>query len=196
MILGKSCSLTGHLGDATPFQNNEVPDYTVLLSKLGYEGHGNEVLYSGITGEQIKTSIFMGPIYYQRIKLMVADKMHSRGTGPVQALVRQPAAGRANNGGLRIGEMERDSITAHGISSFLSNTMMERSDKFTVQINPNTGLIDYQDNDSIKYNVQMPYAMKMLLQELQTMCIYPRLIVDTHIQNKPVFKHLLHNLMN
>ena len=196
MILGKSCSLTGHLGDATPFQNNEVPDYTVLLSKLGYEGHGNEVLYSGITGEQIKTSIFMGPIYYQRIKLMVADKMHSRGTGPVQALVRQPAAGRANNGGLRIGEMERDSILSHGVSSFLNESMMERSDKYEFQVDANTGLIDYQDNDTPKYKVQMPYAMKMLLQELQTMCIYPRLVVDTPISNKPVFQHLINNFMN
>jgi DNA-directed RNA polymerase II subunit RPB2 len=196
MILGKSCSLTGHLGDATPFQNNEVTDYTVLLNKLGYEGHGNEVLYSGITGEQLKTSIFMGPIYYQRIKLMVADKMHSRGTGPLQAIVRQPAAGRANNGGLRIGEMERDSILSHGISSFLSNSMMERSDKYEFQVDANTGLIDYKDNDTPKYKVQMPYAMKMLLQELQTMCIYPRLIVDTPISNKPVFQHLINNFMN
>ena len=196
MILGKSCSLTGHLGDATPFQNNEVTDYTVLLNKLGYEGHGNEVLYSGITGEQLKTSIFMGPIYYQRIKLMVADKMHSRGTGPLQAIVRQPAAGRANNGGLRIGEMERDSILSHGVSSFLNESMMERSDKYEFQVDANTGLIDYKDNDTPKYKVQMPYAMKMLIQELQTMCIYPRLVVDTPISNKPVFQHLLNNFMN
>ena len=105
MVLGKSCALSGHLGDATPFQNNHVPDYVSLLQSYGYEGQGNEVLYSGITGEQLHTSIFMGPIYYQRIKIMVADKMHSRSTGPVQALIRQPAAGRANNGGLRIGEI-------------------------------------------------------------------------------------------
>ena len=196
MILGKSCSLTGHLGDATPFQNNDITNYTQLLSKLGYEGMGNEVLYSGITGEQLRTSIFMGPIYYQRIKLMVADKMHSRGTGPVQALVRQPAAGRANNGGLRIGEMERDSILSHGTSSFLQETMMTRSDKYSVQIDENTGLIDYSDTNSIKHQVHMPYAMKLLIQELQTMCIYPRIEIDTEIPNKPVFQHLLNNLMN
>ena len=127
---------------------------------------------------------------------MVADKMHSRGTGPVQALVRQPAAGRANNGGLRIGEMERDSILSYGIGSFLKESMMERSDKFVVQIDGASGLIDYNKDDKIKHMVQMPYAMKMLLQELQTMCIYPRLEVDTHIPNKPVFQHLLNNLMN
>jgi DNA-directed RNA polymerase II subunit RPB2 len=195
MILGKSCSLTGHLGDATPFQNNDINDYTKLLSKLGYDGYGNEVLYSGITGEQIRTSIFMGPIYYQRIKIMVADKMHSRGTGPVQAIVRQPAGGRANNGGLRIGEMERDSILSHGLSSFLNESMMERSDKYEFQINENTGLIDYQDNESIKHKVQVPYALKMLIQELQTMCIYARFETDTHIPNKPVFQHLINNLL-
>ena len=72
IILGKCCSLSGNLGDATPFQNNDVRDYTKLLRNYGFEGQGNEVLYSGITGEQLKTQIFMGPIYYQRIKIMVA----------------------------------------------------------------------------------------------------------------------------
>ena len=196
MILGKTCSLTGHLGDATPFQNNDITNYTRVLENMGYNGMGDEVLYSGITGEQLKTSIFIGPIYYQRIKLMVADKIHSRGTGPVQALVRQPAAGRANNGGLRIGEMERDSILSHGVSAFLKETMLERSDKYTFQIDENSGLIDYNKDDKVKHQVQMPYAMKMLIQELQTMCIYTRLEIDTEIPNKPVFQHLLNNLMN
>tara|TARA_B100000900_G_C20599006_1_gene724707 strand:- start:1150 stop:4722 length:3573 start_codon:yes stop_codon:yes gene_type:complete len=192
MVLGKSCALSGHLGDATPFQNNHVPDYVSLLQSYGYEGQGNEVLYSGITGEQLHTSIFMGPIYYQRIKIMVADKMHSRSTGPVQALIRQPAAGRANNGGLRIGEMERDSILSHGVSSFLQESMMKRSDEYSVEINESTGLLDYSGESTCE--VQMPYAMKMLLQELQAMSITPRLIVDSHIPNKPVFQHLLNNL--
>jgi len=196
MILGKSCALSGHLGDATPFQNNEITDYTKLLEKHGYSGMGDEVLYSGITGEQLKTSLYMGPIYYQRLKIMVADKMHSRGTGPVQALIRQPAAGRANNGGLRIGEMERDSILSHGLTYFLNESMMERSDKYSVQVSESSGLIDYSDDNTKKYIVPMPYAMKMLIQELQTMSIYPRLEVDTHIANKPVFKYLMNNLMN
>lgn len=195
MILGKSCSLSGNLGDATPFQNNDVRDYTKLLKTYGYEGQGNEVLYSGITGDQIKTDIFMGPIYYQRIKIMVADKMHSRGTGPVQALVRQPASGRANNGGLRIGEMERDSILSHGVSSFLQESMMKRSDEYTVQINESTGLIDYTDDDSQKCRIQVPYAFKMLLQELQGMSIQPRIVVENTIANKPVFQHLVNNIV-
>ena len=194
MILGKTCSLSGHLGDATPFQNNKITDYTNLLEKYGYRGTGDEVLYSGITGEQLKTSIYVGPIYYQRLKIMVADKMHSRSTGPVQALVRQPAAGRANNGGLRIGEMERDGILSHGTSKFLQESMMKRSDNYSVQINENTGLIDYSNNTDPKCKVMMPYAMKLLIQELQTMCIYPRLEVDSHIANKPVFQYLINNL--
>ena len=194
MILGKSCCIGGYSGDATPFQNRDIKDYTQLLSSHGYEGYGNEVMYSGITGEQLKTSIFMGPIYYQRLKIMVADKMHSRGTGPVQNLIRQPASGRANNGGLRIGEMERDSILSHGISSFLSDSMMKRSDDYSVQINESTGLIDYSENTGTKVIVKMPYAMKMLLQELQAMSIYPRLISEYTINNKPVFNYLLNNL--
>ena len=92
--------------------------------------------------------------------------------------------------------MERDSLTAYGISSFLNETMMERSDKYSVQVDENSGLIDYQNNNSIKYQVHMPYAMKLLIQELQTMCIDTRLIMDTQIPNKPVFQHLLNNLMN
>ena len=196
MILGKSCSISGNLGDATPFQNNNVTDYIKLLESHGYEGQGNEVLYSGITGEQLKTSIFMGPIYYQRIKIMVADKMHSRGTGPLQALVRQPAAGRSNNGGLRIGEMERDSILSHGVSSFLQESMMKRSDDYQVQINESTGLIDYSTDDSQKCMINVPYAFKLLLQELQAMSITPRIVTENHIPNKPVFQYLMNNLMN
>jgi len=194
MILGKCCCLSGHLGDATPFQNNEITDYTKLLESWGYEGQGNEVMYSGITGEQMKTSIFIGPIYYQRLKMMVSDKMHSRGTGPVQALIRQPASGRGNNGGLRIGEMERDSILSHGLSSFLQETMMERSDKYSVQINESTGLIDHSSSNSKKVLISVPYAMKMLLQELQMMSIYPRLEVSSMIENKPVLQYLVDNL--
>ena len=110
VVLGKSCLIGGFLGDATPFQNNDINEYCNVLGGYGYQKHGDEVMYSGINGEQIKTSIFIGPTYYQRLKIMVADKVHSRNTGPLQSLVRQPVGGRSNNGGGRIGEMERDSI--------------------------------------------------------------------------------------
>ena len=188
-VLGKSAALGGFLGDATAFQNNDIHNYANLMEKYGYEEWGNEVLYSGITGEQLKTSIFIGPTYYQRLKIMVADKMHSRGEGPLQSLTRQPAAGRSNNGGLRIGEMERDSILAHGASEFLRESMMERSDKYEVNIDRKSGLISKGqtvDDDKVK----MPYAMKMLLQEIQSMSIAPRLITDTNIENPYVHEFI------
>jgi len=182
-VLGKSACLGGFLGDSTAFQNNDVNDYAELMKKYDYDEWGNEVMYSGITGDQIKTSIFIGPTYYTRLKIMVADKMHSRGEGPMQALIRQPAAGRSNNGGLRIGEMERDSILAHGISGFMRESMMERSDKYACNINSTTGLIASGEETDEIVKVEMPYAMKMLLQELQTMSIAPRMITDDSIEN-------------
>ena len=190
VVLGKSASLGGFLGDATAFQNNDINDYAELMKKYDYDEWGNEVMYSGITGEQLKTSIFIGPTYYQRIKIMVADKMHSRGTGPLQSLIRQPAAGRANNGGLRIGEMERDSILAHGAAEFLRESTMERSDKYNVHINDKSGLIYNGEESEDIVNVEMPYAMKMLLQELQTMSIAPRLITDNTVENPMVHEFI------
>ena len=181
-VLGKCSALGGFLGDATAFQNNDIHDYAKLMEKYNYEEWGNEVMYSGITGEQLKTSIFIGPTYYQRLKIMVADKMHSRGTGPLQNLIRQPAAGRSNNGGLRIGEMERDSLLGHGLSEFLRESMMERSDKYEVNIDSTTGLISNNDQEN-NTKIQIPYAMKMLLQEIQTMSIAPRLITNDSIEN-------------
>jgi len=194
VVLGKSACLGGYLGDATPFQNNDIREFTKVLEGFNYEKNGNEVMYSGITGEQMKTSIFIGPTYYQRLKIMVADKMHSRGTGPYQHLVRQPASGRANNGGLRIGEMERDSIIGHGISEFLRESMMERSDAFKVQIDTNTGLISYDEHTHNKKMVALPYCMKLLIQELQSISIAPRIITEDIIPNKPVFNYLKQNI--
>ena len=152
VVLGKSSVLSGHFGDATPFQNNNIGVYSDILEKQNFERYGNEVMYSGITGEQLKTSIFIGPTYYQRLKIMVEDKMFSRATGPIQSLTRQPAAGRSNQGGLRIGEMERDSILGHGTAGILKESMMERSDKFKVQIDKYTGLISYNDNPIEKHH--------------------------------------------
>ena len=91
--------------------------------------------------------------------------------------------------------MERDSILSHGVSSFLQESMMKRSDDYNVQINESTGLIDYTNDDSQKCRIQVPYAFKMLLQELQSMCIYPRIVVENSISNKPVFQHLINNIV-
>ena len=176
VVLGKSAAIGGFLGDATPFQNNQLTDYASLLEKYGYDQWGDEVLYSGITGDQLKTRIFIGPTYYQRIKLIVSDKIHSRATGPLQNMTRQPAAGRSNNGGLRIGEMERDSILSHGISAFLRESMMKRSDQYEVAIDNRSGLIADSKDDPDSDTIQVPYSCKLLLQELQTMSIGPRLV--------------------
>ena len=194
VILGKSSCLSGHLGDATPFQNNDIREFSEVLEGFNYQKDGNEVMYCGFTGDQIRTSIFIGPTYYQRLKIMVADKMHSRGTGPSQHLVRQPASGRANNGGLRIGEMERDSIISHGISEFLNESIMERSDKFKVQIDTTSGMINYDDKKETKVNVEIPYCMKLLIQELEMMGVATRLVTDNNISNIPVFRHLQNNM--
>ena len=192
MILGKSACMGGYAGDATPFMNNDINDYAKLMNKYGYDEWGDEVLYSGITGEQMKTKFFIGPAYYQRLKYMVVDKMHSRATGPLQNLTKQPAAGRANNGGLRIGEMERDSILAHGISSFLNESMMERSDQYSMNIDQRDGLITHElDENTVRVN--LPYATKLLIQELQGMNITARLITDDQIQNKDIFNELMNN---
>jgi DNA-directed RNA polymerase II subunit RPB2 len=193
VILGKSCCMSGHLGDATPFQNNDVKEYGKVLQQFGYDKNGDEVMYNGINGEQIKTSIFIGPTYYQRLKIMVADKVHSRATGLMQSLVRQPVGGKSNNGGGRIGEMERDSIIAHGISSFLKESNMERSDKFKVQIDKASGLIQYDEDTNNKCMVNMPYSMKLLLQELQAMSISARVVTESNISNKAVFNYLADN---
>ena len=192
VILGKCACLSGHLGDATPFQNNDISQFSQVLEGFGYEKNGDEVMYNGIDGDQIHTSIFMGPTYYQRLKIMVADKMFSRATGPLQHLVRQPASGRANKGGLRIGEMERDSILAHGTAEFLNESVMERSDAFSMQIDTNTGLISYDEDSSNKTNVRLPYCMKLLLQELQSLSIAPRLVTDKNNNTNPELFKLIH----
>ena len=124
---------------------------------------------------------------------MVADKIHSRATGPLKHDTRQPASGRSNNGGLRIGEMESWALWSHGISSFTKESFMERSDKFNVQIDETNGLIQYDNDINNKCNIQLPYAMKLMLQELETMSIAPRLVTETNISNKPVFDYLKKN---
>ena len=151
--------MAGLMGDATPFMNNDIYQYFELLKKYGYEKYGNEIMYSGITGDQIHTDIFIGPTYYQRLKIMVEDKVHSRTTGPLQHMTRQPAGGRANEGGFRIGEMERDAVIGHGVAGFLQESITKRSDgyfegkTYKIQLNKKTGLMYINDK---KYNIEVP----------------------------------------
>jgi DNA-directed RNA polymerase beta subunit len=117
-----------------------------------------------MTGEMMEADIFMGPIYYQRLKHMVADKINSRDTGPKTLLTHQPTHGRSDEGGLRIGEMERDALLAHGVSKFLTESMMERSDKTTVQFDTELGKIE-----TSRETKDMPYSMALFTQELESM---------------------------
>ena len=116
-----------------------------------YESYGNELMYDGLTGQQIETSVFIGPVFYQRLKHMVADKQHSRSIGPMVNLTRQPAEGRSRDGGFRIGEMERDVMIAHGITRFCKERMFDVSDKFSVNVCKKCGMIaTYNDGTKIK----------------------------------------------
>ena len=194
IVMGKSCCCGGYLGDSTPFCNtNAIETISNSLQSQGYEGYGTEVLYSGIDGGQMHSKIFIGPSYYQRLKLMVSDKIHSRTTGPKQNMIKQPTGGRANKGGLRIGEMERDSILSHGTTQFLNESMMKRSDEFSVMVNIKTGLLSNnvgETRDDV--NIKMPYAMKTLINELYSMGICPRILPEEDGSiNKELKKYIL-----
>ena len=142
-ITGKACAMYGGSGDCTAFNNkgSKIKIFGEMLTGVGYHSSGNEILYNGMTGEQLSAEIFMGPTYYMRLKHMVKDKINYRASGPITALTRQPVAGRANDGGLRIGEMERDSIISHGAADFLRESMMERADKYHIAVCNNTGMM-------------------------------------------------------
>ena len=141
-IQGKVCCQLGIYADATPFTNidsEKIAD--ILETKCGFNRHGDEILYSGFTGKQMETKIFIGPTYYQRLKHMVKDKINSRSTGKYTMKNKQPPAGKSVGGGLRIGEMERDAILAHGVSNFLKESTFERSDKYSYNISDKSGLV-------------------------------------------------------
>jgi len=199
-LLGKVLIELGMFGDATSFGNLDVKTISDELLRLGYESYGNEIMYNGLTGEQLETSIFFGPVFYQRLKHMVNDKQHSRSIGPMVNLTRQPAEGRSRDGGFRVGEMERDVLIAHGISRFCKERLYDVSDKYSVHVCKKCGIIaSYNDGHKNKmYSnsdfsihlckmcdnktdfalVNMPYSYKLLSQELQTINVVPRLIVE------------------
>jgi DNA-directed RNA polymerase II subunit RPB2 len=187
-LLGKAGIITGQQQDCTPFTPFDLDEYRGILKEYGYHELGNEVMYNGQTGEMFDAVFFYGPTYYQRLKHMVDDKMHSRETGPVQLLTRQPAEGRSRDGGLRLGEMERDVLIAHGVPKFLKERTMDSSDLFRVYVsrkeeaiivgNPQKKIFKYNDQnlkDDEVMEIQLPYAMKLLLQEMESMGIDVRL---------------------
>jgi DNA-directed RNA polymerase II subunit RPB2 len=162
----------GTFVDATPFTvSNRISDLKTEMVLRGFEPHGHEILYNGETGEMMEADVFMGPIYYQRLKHMVEDKINYRATGPKTLLTHQPLHGRSKGGGLAIGEMERDGMVAHGMSKFLHESFMDRSDGGEVQIDRSTGTLDTSPD-----TMPMPYAMSLFVKELESSHIQIKLI--------------------
>ena len=154
-LFGKVCSLYGGFGDCTAYatKGSNYELYGKLLVNMGYNKTGNEILYNGYTGEQIYSEIYIGPTYYMRLKHMVKDKINYRETGKRSILTRQTNQGRANDGGLRIGEMERDGILANGMSYFLNESFMVRGDEYYIAICNKTGLISiYNPNQNLFFS--------------------------------------------
>lgn len=189
-LLGKTLLELGLFGDGTSFGDLDIKDICKELQKVGYESKGNEILYNGLTGEQLETSVFIGPAFYQRLKHMVSDKMHSRSFGPKVNLTRQPAEGRSRDGGHRFGEMERDCMCSHGAASFTKGRMYDASDAYSVNVCKKCGMIAaYNDSKHVHIcaqcdnrtdfaYVEIPYACKLLFQELLTMGVAPRIMTE------------------
>ena len=211
-VIGKEGCLMGHFSDGTPFTEVDVEAVgDVLEEKCNYERYGNEILYGGIFGRQLETKLFIGPTYYQRLKHMVKDKVNSRERGKMTLKNKQPPSGRSAGGGLRIGEMERDAIIAHGAMQFLKESHMERSDKYGINVSENTGQLaianpsknrficptvsgplrfkneELEDPDLLSidalnsketeiFHSEIPYNMKMMIQECEAMGMGVRLI--------------------
>ena len=188
--------------DGTTFNNQKTKKLFNLLDKKDLHRYGDEIMYNGYTGEQIPCHIFFGPTYYYRLKHIVSDKVNYRNNdGPVTSLTKQPTKGRANNGGLRIGEMETNAIIGHGLGSFLKESMMERSDKFNISIENENGTIaintrenllsTFKDSENLDFtNIETPYSFKLLLQEIEGLSIktslsneYNQEIMDYNIDN-------------
>ena len=207
----------GAFGDCTAFQvkGSNYSTYAPMLVKAGFNSSGNQVLYNGMTGEQLAADIYIGPTYYMRLKHMVKDKINYRARGPNTVLTRQPVQGRANDGGLRIGEMERDGVLAHGMSYFLNESFMvrgEQKDYYIAVCNKSGAIAIYNESKNlflspavdgpIKFNtnpdgsqsimnisrfgrsfsiLKVPYAFKLLMQELQVMNVQMRIITEENV---------------
>jgi DNA-directed RNA polymerase II subunit RPB2 len=227
-LFGKACAMYGAFGDCTAFSTKgaNAETYGKMLTKVGYHSSGNQLLYNGMTGDQIYSEIYIGPTYYMRLKHMVKDKINYRATGPRTVLTRQTVQGRANDGGLRIGEMERDGILAHGASYFLTESYMVRGDQYYMAVCNKTGAIAIYNpslnlflspfadgplvfNKNIDgepildmYSVygrsfsilKIPYALKLLIQELQVMNIQMRVITEDNVDQLLNLSYGSHNI--
>lgn len=188
LIGGKTGALAGRQIDGTLFKSEAEKDIRAELHEMGFRENGTETMYNGVTGQQFKAKIFIGNMYYLKLKHMVSNKMHSRARGPIQLLTRQPTEGRAKEGGLRLGEMEKDTFVAHGTSLLLKERF--DSDKTVVPVCENCGIIAIRDEfkdkrycpicgDNVEItDIELSYAFKLMLDELKTLGIYPKLELE------------------
>ena len=186
LLAGKAGVLKGELQYGTCFGGSKIEDMNKILIEHGFDYSGKDCMTSGITGETLSAYIFFGPIYYQKLKHMVMDKMHARARGPRAVLTRQPTEGRSRDGGLRLGEMERDCLIGYGASMLLMERLMKSSDEFEIHVCEECGLLGYEGwcnfcrTGKAVAQMKVPYACKLLFQELQSMNIIPRLRLEDY----------------
>lgn len=189
MLAGKVGSLAGRYIDGTPFVGEPEENLRKELTSLGFRENGTETFYNGETGEQYQAKIYIGNMYYLKLRHMVANKIHSRARGPIQLLTRQPTEGRAKEGGLRLGEMEKDTFVAHGASLLLKERF--DSDRTIVPVCESCGTIaiynEFRDarycpicGDNVEItDIEIAYAFKLILDEFKSLGIYPQLKLKT-----------------
>jgi len=193
-IGGKAAAIRGEIVDGTPFSNEEPKTLQEHLINFGLQPGGREILYDGTSGKKFEAEIFLGVAFYQKLHHMVVDKIHARARGQVQMLTRQPTEGRARGGGLRFGEMERDCLVGHGAAMLLKDRLLEESDAYTIYICAKCGRQGFYDIRQRKYScptcegksdiepVTISYAFKLLLQEMQSLCLSPSLVLAKEVE--------------